>query len=245
MQLETTITIVLCDGRAHSRPSTGRTVRGVRAIVVDASGPRGYSFAEVDDQVPGPRRAVLAVRCASLNHGDLNDARSGRLAMGAILGSDVAGTVMAAATDGSGPAVDSSVVALVSGGFAERVAAPVGAIAEVTAVRRVQGHPAVHRGMSARVGIAQSRAVPPLQVGTVFGRGSDGDVASGLDENGNGSRWFWVSAGRGGGEPLAGRRGRRPVLGRAMSRRVPASFAVVTVVPVSSFSRRGPPFACC
>ncbi|AMW15470.1 alcohol dehydrogenase [Streptomyces qaidamensis] len=74
---------------------------------------------------------MVDVSHASLNYGDLNDARSGRVPVGAVLGSDAAGVVIQAAADGTGPAVGTQVVALTTGAFAECVAIDVGALAEV------------------------------------------------------------------------------------------------------------------
>ncbi|KAB1979170.1 zinc-binding dehydrogenase [Streptomyces triticiradicis] len=74
---------------------------------------------------------MVDVSHASLNYGDLNDARSGRVPVGAVLGSDAAGAVVQAAADGTGPAVGTQVVALTSGAFAERVAIDVGALAGI------------------------------------------------------------------------------------------------------------------
>nr|WBO76189.1 zinc-binding dehydrogenase [Streptomyces sp. SBE_14.2] len=68
---------------------------------------------------------------ASLNYGDLNDARSGRVPEGAVLGSDAAGAVVEAAADGTGPKAGARVVAMTPGAFAERVAVDVAALAEV------------------------------------------------------------------------------------------------------------------
>ncbi|MGW1540135.1 zinc-binding dehydrogenase [Streptomyces sp. NPDC002309] len=103
----------------------------VRALVVDPSAPAAARLAEVSDPVLGPGQVLVDVSHASLNHGDLNDARSGRVPVGAVLGSDAAGVVVEAATDATGPAVGTRVVALTSGAFAERVAIDVGALAEV------------------------------------------------------------------------------------------------------------------
>ncbi|GAA3310219.1 hypothetical protein GCM10020295_76730 [Streptomyces cinereospinus] len=103
----------------------------VRALVVDPSAPAAVRLAEVPDPVPGPGQVLVAVSHASLNYGDLNDARSGRVPVGAVLGSDAAGVVVEAAADGTGPAVGTRVVALTSGAFAERVAIDGGALAEV------------------------------------------------------------------------------------------------------------------
>ncbi|WP_406839512.1 zinc-binding dehydrogenase [Streptomyces sp. AHU1] len=103
----------------------------VRALVVDPSAPAAVRLAEVPDPVPGPGQVLVDVSHASLNYGDLNDARSGRVPVGAVLGSDAAGAVVQAAADGTGPAVGTQVVALTSGAFAERVAIDVGALAEI------------------------------------------------------------------------------------------------------------------
>ncbi|MCT7356600.1 alcohol dehydrogenase catalytic domain-containing protein, partial [Streptomyces sp. 15-116A] len=104
----------------------------VRALVVDPSVPAtAVRLAEVPDPVPGPGQVLVDVTHVSLNYGDLNDARSGRVPEGAVLGSDAAGVVVRAADDGTGPAVGTRVVALTSGAFAERVAVDADALAEV------------------------------------------------------------------------------------------------------------------
>ena len=103
----------------------------VRALVVDPSAPAAVSLAGVPAPVAGPGQVLVDISHASLNYGDLNDARSGRVPAGAVLGSDAAGVVVQAAADGTGPAVGTRVVALTSGAFAERVAIDVGALAEV------------------------------------------------------------------------------------------------------------------
>jgi NADPH:quinone reductase-like Zn-dependent oxidoreductase len=74
---------------------------------------------------------LVEVDHVSLNYGDLNDARSGRVAPGEALGSDAAGVVVQAAAGGGGPTVGARVVALTSGAFAQRVVVEVSALAEV------------------------------------------------------------------------------------------------------------------
>ncbi|GIF64159.1 oxidoreductase [Asanoa ishikariensis] len=76
---------------------------------------------------------MIEVHHASLNHGDLNDARSGRIPPGGVLGSDIAGVVVRAATDGTGPREGVRVVALAQGAFAERVAVDAASVATVPA----------------------------------------------------------------------------------------------------------------
>jgi NADPH:quinone reductase-like Zn-dependent oxidoreductase len=79
-----------------------------------------------ESNVPAPsptgRQLVIDVHHASLNRGDLNDVASGRIAPGAVLGSDIAGVVSRAATESGGPGVGARVVALAEGGLARRVA---------------------------------------------------------------------------------------------------------------------------
>jgi NADPH:quinone reductase-like Zn-dependent oxidoreductase len=103
----------------------------VRALIVDPSVSESVRVADVPDPVAGPGQVVLEVHHASLNYGDLNDARTGRMPPGAVLGSDAAGVVVQAAADGTGPAVGTRVVALASGAFAERTTVGVGGLAPV------------------------------------------------------------------------------------------------------------------
>jgi NADPH:quinone reductase-like Zn-dependent oxidoreductase len=103
----------------------------IKALIVDRSVPNAMRLADVPEPTPGPTQVFVDVHHASLNYGDLNDARSGRVPPGAVLGSDGAGVVAQAAADGSGPEVGTRVVALAQGTFAERSAVEVSALAEV------------------------------------------------------------------------------------------------------------------
>jgi NADPH:quinone reductase-like Zn-dependent oxidoreductase len=103
----------------------------MRAVVVDPDAPTGFRLDHVDDPVPGPGQVLIEAHHVSFNRGDLNDARSGRVPAGSVLGSDVAGVVVGAAGDGSGPPVGAQVVALAAGAFAQRVVADVDALAVV------------------------------------------------------------------------------------------------------------------
>ncbi|MGW0811834.1 zinc-binding dehydrogenase [Streptomyces viridiviolaceus] len=103
----------------------------VRALVVDPSAPVAVRLSQVPEPEAAPGEVLVDVTHVSLNYGDLNDARSGRVPAGAVLGSDAVGVVVRTAADGSGPAVGSRVVALTSGAFAERVAVHASALAEV------------------------------------------------------------------------------------------------------------------
>jgi NADPH2:quinone reductase len=103
----------------------------IRAVVVDPEEPAGVRLDRVEEPVPGPGQVLIEAHHVSLNRGDLDDVRSGRVPPGAVLGSDVAGVVIETAADGSGPVVGSRVVALTAGAFAQRVVADVDALAVV------------------------------------------------------------------------------------------------------------------
>src|SRR6201987_6116566 len=75
----------------------------MRALVVAPAVPGEVRLAEVAEPAAGPHQVLVEVHHASLNYGDLNDARSGRVPPGAVLGSDAAGVGAESAADGSGP----------------------------------------------------------------------------------------------------------------------------------------------
>ena len=102
-----------------------------KALVVDPSAPAALRLADVPDPKPAPGQALVDVHHVSLHYGDLNDAKSGRVPPGAVLGSDLAGVVAVAAADGTGPAAGTRVVALAQGAFARRCAVEVSALADV------------------------------------------------------------------------------------------------------------------
>jgi NADPH:quinone reductase-like Zn-dependent oxidoreductase len=103
----------------------------VRAVVADPDAPGGLRVAEVDPPRPSGRQVVVEAHHVSLNRGDLNDVRSGRVPPGDVVGSDVAGVVLRAARGGDGPEVGTRVVALTPGAFARRVVVDVDDLAEV------------------------------------------------------------------------------------------------------------------
>jgi NADPH2:quinone reductase len=82
---------------------------------------------EVDEPAPRPDEALVGVEAFSVNRGEIMLLASGRPDPP---GKDVAGRVIRAAADGSGPAAGTRVVAhLDRGGWAEQVAAPTNRIA--------------------------------------------------------------------------------------------------------------------
>jgi NADPH2:quinone reductase len=135
----------------------------MRALIADPSAPSALRLATVPEPVPGPGQVLVEVRHASLNHGDLNDARSGRVPPGGVLGSDVAGVVELAAAGGGGPAEGARVVALARGAFAEYSAVDLGALAEVP--------PSVDLAAAAALPVAGVAALRALRAaGVVVGR---------------------------------------------------------------------------
>ena len=101
-----------------------------RAVVVDPEAPGRLVIRPVPDPAPDRGEAVVRVKAISLNRGEVR--RSGMAAAGWRPGWDLAGTIERAAADGSGPRSGARVVGLLSeGAWAERVAVPTHALAEL------------------------------------------------------------------------------------------------------------------
>jgi NADPH:quinone reductase-like Zn-dependent oxidoreductase len=101
-----------------------------RAVVVDPDAPGRLVIRPVADPLPDRGEAVVRVRAISLNRGEVR--RSGMAAAGWRPGWDLAGEVARAAADGSGPRAGARVVGLLpEGAWAERVAVPTHALAEL------------------------------------------------------------------------------------------------------------------
>lgn len=92
-------------------------------------------LADLPEPVPNADEAVVAVRAFSVNRGEamlLNGAYGPAAERGRRLGQDIAGVVVRAAGDGSGPAAGTAVVGHPAGaGWAERVAVPTTRLAEL------------------------------------------------------------------------------------------------------------------
>lgn len=100
----------------------------MKAVVVDHAAKGGLGLAEVTEPRALPSEAVVRVGAISLNLGEVRRARTA--ADGWRPGWDIAGTVEAAASDGSGPPAGARVVGtLGEAAWAERVAVPVNALA--------------------------------------------------------------------------------------------------------------------
>jgi NADPH2:quinone reductase len=101
-----------------------------RAVVVDPEAPGRLVLRPVPDPVPDRGEAVVRLKALSLNRGEVR--RAGMAAAGWRPGWDLAGTVERAAGDGSGPRAGARVVGLLGeGAWAERVAVPTPALAEL------------------------------------------------------------------------------------------------------------------
>jgi len=96
----------------------------MRGIITDSLVPSGLRLDEnLPEPVPAPSELVLGVRAYSLNAGELSLVK--QRPDGWQPGQDVAGVVLHAAADGSGPGEGSAVVAYPEqGGWAERIAVP-------------------------------------------------------------------------------------------------------------------------
>ena len=127
----------------------------MHALVHDPSAPNALRRTELPDPVPAADEVLVAVAAAAFNRLDV-DYGDRLYAVGAVPGVDAAGTVVAAAADGSGPPVGARVATIAAGGaFAtvravaardvgvlpDAVSLPVGAAlpgAGVTALRAVR-----------------------------------------------------------------------------------------------------------
>ncbi|GGN48975.1 oxidoreductase [Streptomyces albiflavescens] len=134
----------------------------MRALIVDPAVPGRLRLGEAPDPVPGPGQALIEVRHTSLNAAELFFAQ--RAEPGDVLGFDAAGVVVAAAADGSGPAVGSRVVGFADGGgFGALRAMDVADLAVVT--------DGIDLGDAATLPVAAGTALRALeQAGPLLGR---------------------------------------------------------------------------
>ena len=102
----------------------------MQAVVVDPEAVGRLSLAEVEEPDPAPSEALVRVAAVSLNRGEVRRAEMNE--PGFRPGWDLAGTIVRAVADGSGPHEGARVVGfLPSGGWAELAAVPANALAEL------------------------------------------------------------------------------------------------------------------
>src|SRR5437899_859551 len=93
----------------------------MKALVASPTAEHNIELRDVPDPEPAPNQAVVAVKAVSVNRGELRALAAAE--DGWRPGWDVAGEVMVAAADGSGPGAGTRVAGLVrSAGWAEQVA---------------------------------------------------------------------------------------------------------------------------
>jgi NADPH:quinone reductase len=96
--------------------------------ITDSAAPNGLDRRDLPEPEPTPHQAVIEVAAYAINRGEL--ALLSRRADGWTPGQDLAGVVVAAAADGTGPSAGTRVVGLADwGGWSERVAVPTHRIA--------------------------------------------------------------------------------------------------------------------
>ncbi|ATE55659.1 zinc-binding dehydrogenase [Actinosynnema pretiosum] len=133
----------------------------MRALVVDHAEAGPIRLAEVAEPDPAPHECLVAVSHIGLNPCDLEHA--GRRPGGSVHGRDASGVVVAAAADGSGPAVGSRVaVGRAWGAWAERAAVDARLLAVVP--------DGVELADAAALGVAGTTALRVLRTRSVLGR---------------------------------------------------------------------------
>jgi NADPH:quinone reductase-like Zn-dependent oxidoreductase len=147
-----------------------------RAVVVDPEAPGRLVIRPVPDPAPDRGEAVVRVRTLSLNRGEVR--RAGMASAGWRPGWDLAGEVERAAADGSGPRAGARVVGLLAeGAWAERVAVPAQALAELPDVTLAQAATFPVAGLTALHALAKGGLALGRRVLVTGATGGVGDFA--------------------------------------------------------------------
>lgn len=148
-------------------------MRRVKAIVTTGEGPTGVRLAEAEEPHPAADEALIAVEAFSVNRGESFQIE-GRAA-GFRPGKDVAGVVLEAAPDGTGPGIGVRVVAHApGGGWAERVAVATDRIATLPAA--LAATTAAALPLAGLTALRLTRATGPLASRRVLLTGASGGV---------------------------------------------------------------------
>ena len=155
----------------------------MRSVVVDSSAERRLVIADADEPVPAPSEALIRVSSFSLN---LGETRRTQIAEdGWRPGWDLAGTVEAPASGGSGPAAGDPVVGFVpSGAWAELVAVPTDALAVLPdSVSFAQASTLPVAGLTAMYGLDRNGSILGRRVLITGANGGVGHLACQLARN--------------------------------------------------------------
>jgi NADPH:quinone reductase len=146
----------------------------VRGYVTDPGAPGGLRFADdLPRPEPADHEAVVEVRAYAVNRGELT--LLGMRDDGWRPGQDVAGVVVQAAADGSGPREGTRVVAVAEGaGWSERIALPTGVLAPIA--DSVSFEQAASLPIAGLTALRALRVVGPVLGGQVLVTGATGGV---------------------------------------------------------------------
>jgi NADPH:quinone reductase-like Zn-dependent oxidoreductase len=147
------------------------------AVVVDPDAPGRLVLRPVAEPVPDRSEAIVRVRAISLNRGEIR--RASTAPAGWRPGWDLAGEVERAAADGSGPRAGARVVGLLGeGAWAERVAVPVHALADLPdAITLAQAATLPVAGLTALYALAKGGPLVGRRVLVTGATGGVGDFA--------------------------------------------------------------------
>lgn len=153
------------------------TSNAIRTVLVDPSAPGNIRVGEAPAPQPLPNEALIRVAATSLNRGEIRMAAQGPA--GRRIGWDFTGVVEKAAASGAGPREGARVVGMLgSGAWAERIAAPVEALAVLPdAVTFAQAATLPVAGLTALYGLEKGGSLLERKILVTGGTGGVGHMA--------------------------------------------------------------------